>query len=189
MQQLPETIKSSIRSPIRSPIVEECARELLDSMPPVMWFIRRQMRAHRGGMSLAQFRSLARVNRNPSASLSNVAEHLGASLPTTSRIVTGLVEKGFLVRHNCRWDRRQVSLDLTPRGREVLQTARKAAQQHMETELGNLPATDLGALIKATKILKGIFGPANTPAPVVAANGNPSGGRSRKSANLMTGPI
>jgi DNA-binding MarR family transcriptional regulator len=153
MQPLLETTKSST--------VIESAREVLDSVPPVMWFIRRQMRAHRGALSLAQFRSLARVNRQPNASLSVVAEHLGASLPTTSRIVAGLVDKGLLIRHGCVWDRRQVSLELTPKGREVLQTARRAAQQVMELELARLSAPHRSALIKGLQVLKSVFGPAN----------------------------
>src|SRR5580658_7623362 len=113
MQPLLETTKS--------PGIETCAREVLDTSPPISWFIRRQMRSHRGGLSMAQFRSLIRVNRPPAASLSAVAEHLGASLPTTSRIVQGLVDKGLLSRAGCRWDRRQITLELTAKGRGMLQ--------------------------------------------------------------------
>lgn len=113
---------------------------------------------------MTQFRSLVRVNRPPSASLSAVAEHLGASLPTTSRIVAGLVDKGLMARSGCRWDRRQVTLQLTPRGRDVLQNARKATQHCMELELEKLSTPQRMALIKATKILKMVFGPASDPA-------------------------
>jgi DNA-binding MarR family transcriptional regulator len=153
MQQLLETTN-------KSPQIVECAREVLDALPPVMWFVRRQMRSHRGGLSLAQFRSLGRVNRLPQATLSVVAEHLGATLPTASRIVSGLVDKSLMTRKGCRWDRRQVLLELTPRGREVLQTARQAAQRRMEMELDKLSAQECKSLIQATKILKGLFGPA-----------------------------
>jgi DNA-binding MarR family transcriptional regulator len=146
---------------IKLPGSQECAQEILDATPPVMWFIRRQMRSHRGGLSLAQFRALVRVNRQPTASLSTVAEHLGASLPTASRIVAGLVDKGLATRHGCRWDRRQISLALTARGKAMLQEARKATQQRLETELNNLTPSDRNAVIQAMKILKNHFGPAN----------------------------
>jgi DNA-binding MarR family transcriptional regulator len=152
MQQLPSTTKS--------PWVAAAAREVLDAMPPVMWFVRRQMRSHRGGLSMAQFRSLVRADRPPQATLSSVAEHLGATLPTASRIVAGLVDKGFILRNDCRWDRRQVLLELTPRGKEVLHKARKATQRHMEQELNKLSRTQYKALIEAAQVLKGIFGPA-----------------------------
>jgi DNA-binding MarR family transcriptional regulator len=182
MQPLLPATKPSVDSDI-----VECAREVLDATPPIIWFLRRQMRTHRGGLSLAQFRSLIRVSRHPNTSLSNVAEHLGASLPTASRIMAGLVDKGLLLRHGCRWDRRQVSLELTPRGRDVLETARKATQQCMEHELSGLSRADRSTLIKGMTILKGIFGPAYEPeaVPTTSAadsgNGN-SNGRTRKAA-------
>jgi DNA-binding MarR family transcriptional regulator len=156
MQQLLATTKPSAE---KSPLVVQCAREVLDSIPPVMWFIRRQMRTHRGGLSLAQFRSLVRVNRPPQSTLSSVAEHLGATLPTASRIVAGLVDKGLMIRNDCRWDRRQVLLELTPRGREVLKNARKWTQQYMEIELEKLAPAERKMLIAAAKVLKTVFGP------------------------------
>ena len=140
----------------------ECAKEVLESIPPVVWFMRRQMRSHRGGLSLAQFRSLVRASRQPAATLTDIAEHLGASLPTTSRIVTGMVQKGLIVRRSCRWDRRQVLLDLSPRGKAVLQTARKATQQRMELELQRLSGPDQATVVAAMEILKGIFAPASS---------------------------
>jgi len=146
MQQLFEATKSA---------TTECAKEVLESVPPVVWFMRRQMRSHRG-------RSLVRASRQPAATLTDIAEHLGASLPTTSRIVTGMVQKGLIVRRSCRWDRRQVLLDLSPRGKAVLQTARKATQQRMELELQRLSGPDQATVVAAMEILKGIFAPASS---------------------------
>jgi DNA-binding MarR family transcriptional regulator len=168
MQQLLLTTKPAAE---KSPMVVQCAREVLDAVPPVMWFIRRQMRTHRGGLSLAQFRSLVRVERPPQATLSSVAEHLGATLPTASRIVAGLVDKGLMIRNDCRWDRRQVLLELTGRGREVLKNARKWTQQYMELELEKLTQSQRKALIVAARVLKSVFGPADN-AVVGARRGN-----------------
>jgi DNA-binding MarR family transcriptional regulator len=153
MQQLLEATKSAAAT--------ECAKEVLEGIPPVTWFIRRQMRSHRGGLSLAQFRSLVRANRPPAASLTDIAEHLGASLPTTSRIVTGMVQKGLMSRRPCRWDRRQVLLELSPRGKAMLQTARKATQQRMELELHRLTPQERTTVVAAMEILKGVFAPSS----------------------------
>ena len=177
---------------INAPSVEDHAREILDSTPPLMWFIRRNMRSHRGGLSLAQFRALCRVNRHPNASVSMVAEHLGASLPTASRIVTGLVDKGFLTRHGCRWDRRQISLELTARGRDILQTARKATQQKMGVELSKLNSDDIGTIVRAMKILRETFGPVAAPGtepapqPIVEVDGHPDT-KARKGHRVSNG--
>src|SRR3954465_6920114 len=103
----------------------DCARSVLDGLPQVMWFIRRQMRRHRTRrLSVPQFRTLVLLDRYPSASLSCVAEHLGTALSTASRLVSGLVGKRFVARREGASDRRQVSLQLTPAGREALGAAR-----------------------------------------------------------------
>jgi DNA-binding MarR family transcriptional regulator len=98
MQSLSQTSKRSS--------VTSCAWELLDALPPVMWSIRKAMRSHRGGLSMPQFRAMVMIRNEPDTSLSTVADHLALSLPTTSRIVTGLVEKGFLKRGGCAGVRR-----------------------------------------------------------------------------------
>jgi len=139
------------------------ARQILDAVPPVMWFIRRYMRRHRKGLSVTQFRTLFVVDRKPAASLSVVAEHLGASLPTTSRIVTGLVDKGFLTRHGCCDDRRQLALAITSRGRTVLDEAWSATHTQLETALAGLEPADHTILIQAMEILKTRFGAVDMP--------------------------
>ena len=50
--------------------LDECARQLLDTTPQVMRFIRAEMRSHRGhDLSVPQFRTLTFINRNPEVSL------------------------------------------------------------------------------------------------------------------------
>src|SRR5439155_16430756 len=111
---------------------DACARAMLDGMPPVMWFIRCHMRKHRtGGLSVPQFRALCLIDRYPTAGVSLVAEHLGCTQPSASRLVTGLVDRGLLTRRESRDDRRQVELALTNRGRSILGMARDATQAHI----------------------------------------------------------
>lgn len=110
-------------------------------------------------MSLPQFRSLVRVDRMPWASLSTVAQHLGASLPTTSRIVGGLVDRGLVARGGDLADRRRISLVITRRGRAVLQAARAGAQKKMEAELYALHPEQRAAIVAAMEILANLFGP------------------------------
>src|SRR5271168_1199175 len=62
----------------------DCAWEMLDAGPPMMWHIRRVMREHRRGLSMPQFRAMVMIANRPCVSLSCVAEHLALSLPTTS---------------------------------------------------------------------------------------------------------
>src|ERR1035437_9005187 len=119
-----------------------CAHLVLDTVPPVIWFIRHHMRAHRKGLSLPQFRALAAVDRDPAVSLSTLADHLGSSLPTASRIVAGLVKKELLSRKGCRNDRRQLALAITPAGRAVLERAWGSTQFEMEKRLARVSIAD-----------------------------------------------
>jgi len=122
--------------------------------------MRRQMRSHCGGLSMPQFRTLVRVNREPQASLSSVAEHLGSSLSTVSRIVSGLVDKGLVVRRGGpAGDRRRMSLTLTARGRAVLARARRGTQQRMEQVLGQLSLRQSADVLAAMGVLKTVFEP------------------------------
>src|SRR5690349_7578762 len=116
-----------------------CAAVMLDGLPPVMWFIRCHMRKHRTrGLSVPQFRALALLDRYPTASLSLVAEHLGSSQPSASRLVSCLVTRGFVTRRESAEDRRQIALLLTPRGKSVLRAAQQATQDSVAAEIEKL---------------------------------------------------
>ena len=135
-----------------------CARELLDVLPPVVWFIRCKMRSFRRGLSLPQFRALVFIDSQPDASLSACADHLGASKPTASRLIAGLVRRGLLARCDCEDDRRQLELSLTARGREVLHAARAGTQALLAKELESLAPSDRRKLLDAMKVLEREFG-------------------------------
>jgi DNA-binding MarR family transcriptional regulator len=150
MQPLPMTIEGQAS--------EDCALQVLDAVPPVIWFIRREMRAYRKGLSLPQFRALALIHRRPSASVSAVADHLGVSLPTASRLVQGLVEQGLLARKACADDRRQLSLAIAPAGQTVLQTAWSATQNRLTDQLRSLSPVQRQSIAQAMGALKEVFG-------------------------------
>jgi DNA-binding MarR family transcriptional regulator len=162
MQSLPKATKRLS--------AHDCAWELLDAAPPMVWYIRRVMRRHRAGLSMPQFRAMVKISNEPSVSLSCVAEHVGLSLPTTSRIVSGLVDKGFLNRQGCSKDRRQCLLGITPRGQAVLNTAWSAAQQSMAEELQHFSSADRAAVARAMRVIKKVFGSLGLPREIDLAN-------------------
>jgi DNA-binding MarR family transcriptional regulator len=137
-----------------------CAEELLDALPPVMRFVRKHMRSHRAkGLSVPQFRTLALLRSAPATNLSAVAEFLGSSLSTTSRIVSGLVEKGFIRRCERAGDRRNVELALTPRGAAAVETSRRATMAQLAGELATLNESDRTILLRAMQSLHTLFAP------------------------------
>lgn len=137
-----------------------CAQELLDTLPPMMRFIRKHMRTNRSkGLSVAQFRALCFLRNMPDQNLSAVADFLGASLPTASRIVSGLVSKGFVHRCERSKDRRCVKLGLTPKGRTAMDSARLATIPRLADEIDRLEADQRAQLFAALQALRSLFAP------------------------------
>lgn len=116
------------------------------------------MRSHRGAsLSLPQFRTLVFLRRNAGASLSAVAEHVGLTPPSASKMLDGLIARNLASRQESLADRRRVTLGLTVQGRAALKKARDRAQVHLAELLSNLPATDRAVVVEAMTVLQGVF--------------------------------
>jgi DNA-binding MarR family transcriptional regulator len=71
-------------------------------------------------LSLSQIRALHTLVREPEgASLGDVAEHTGLSLPTASRVVDSLVQRGLATRVESPSDRRVRNVAATGEAREL----------------------------------------------------------------------
>lgn len=137
----------------------ECARQILDAVPMVMAAIRTEIRSHRSSeLSVPQFRVLIFLNRHAGASLSDMAEYLGLTLPSMSKMIDGLVARNMVTRQMDPEDRRRVPLVLTALGRKAMQSAYKATESHLAERLAALPASERRIIIKAMRVLASIFG-------------------------------
>ena len=137
---------------------EECARQTLEVVPMVMRAIRTEMRSHRGSdLSVPKFRVLIFLNRHAGASLSDIAEHLGLTLPSMSKMIDGLVARNMVTRQMDTKDRRRVTLVLTALGRRAMQSAYNATESRLAERLVVLPASERGIIIKSMQVLESIF--------------------------------
>ena len=144
-------------STIRSS-VGECAHEVLDVVPMVFRVIRAELRKYGAKeMSVPQYRSLAFVYRNERASLSEVGDHIGLTLPTMSLLVDGLVARGLVSRRTDPEDRRRMTLTLTAAGRVRLESARAATMANLEERLRQLSASDRATITTAMRMLSELF--------------------------------
>ncbi len=135
-----------------------CARELLASVPGLMRVIRAEMRGHRQApLTVPQFRTLVFVNYHAAASLSVLAEHLGLSLPATSRMIDVLAKRGLLARRAQPSDRRCLALSLTHRGRVAFRAAHDATRAALARRLAELSAAELAAINQALAILNRVL--------------------------------
>jgi DNA-binding MarR family transcriptional regulator len=137
---------------------EECAREILDAVPVAMRAIRAQLRKHSGSaLSVPQFRTLLFINRHRGASISEVADHIGLTLPSMSTLVDGLVTRNFVLRRVHEDDRRRMTLTLSERGDAALLSARTGAQSYLTERLKPLPEAQRVTILRAMRILKRVF--------------------------------
>ena len=137
---------------------EESARQLLDVVPLIMRELRSQMRSRRApGLSVAQFRALVFIDRSRGPSLSDVASHVGLSLPSTNRLVEGLIERDLAVRDDDPSDRRRIRLTLTSKGRKMMETARRGTLDYFARKLSVIGEEDRELVSKALGILQAIF--------------------------------
>jgi DNA-binding MarR family transcriptional regulator len=139
---------------------EECARQVLEAVPMVMRVIRTEMRSHRGSdLSVPQFRILVYLNRHAGASLSDIAEHMGLTLPSMSKMVDGLVARNLVGRQMNTEDRRRVTLAPTVLGGKEMQSAYEATESRLAERLTALPESERRTIGQAMQALASIFAP------------------------------
>jgi len=130
----------------------------MDTTPQIIQSIRVEMRRGRvPDMSIPQFRTLRFIQRNPDSSLSDLAEHLGLTLPSASKLVDGLVKQKLLTRKESAEDRRRLTLILTQTGTSIVDSARASARIHLADKLKHLSDDDLETISQAMLILHPIF--------------------------------
>ena len=120
--------------------------------------IRAQMRSTAAKeLSVVQFRTLAFLDRNRGASLSDVKDHIGLTLPSVSKLVQGLITRGFLQREEDPNDRRRNALAATAKGKRVLEAARAVTRQSLADRLAGLDDESLARVLEALHALRPIF--------------------------------
>jgi len=128
-------------SSLLSSSADDCARELLEVVPPIMRVIRAEMRSQSTPeLSVPQFRVLSYVNRNAGTSLSEVADHIGLTRPAMSVLVDGLVNRKLMTRQTDPSDRRRLTLVLTRAGQSLYAAARQHTQARLAARLQTLSA-------------------------------------------------
>ncbi len=137
---------------------DEAARELLEVVPVIMKDIRSEMRSRRSpDLTVPQFRTLAFVDRNKGTSLSAVANHMGLTLPSTSKLVDGLIARGMITREDNPADRRRVKLGVTNHGLTILETSRRGTLNYLSDKIASLSAEDREVIVKAMKAMRPVF--------------------------------
>jgi len=138
--------------------VEDVANEIFDVVPLVTRAIRSKFREQRAAdLSVAQFRTLAFINRREGASLSDVAGHIGLTLPSMSKMVDGLVNRRLVGRHVHDTDRRRVCLSITPTGKKKIQASYVHSHAFLVDKIAGLSVAELETVNSALGLLQDLF--------------------------------
>jgi DNA-binding MarR family transcriptional regulator len=136
----------------------ECAREVLEVVPLVMAGIRGELRRHRGvDLSVPQFRTLIFLSRHEGTSLSQVAEHIGLTLPSMSSIIDGLVARKLATREAHPNDRRRMALALTTRGEATLRSTLGTTKAYLRDVFATLPPAERAIVVQSMRTLRPAF--------------------------------
>ncbi|MEI1377858.1 MarR family transcriptional regulator [Nostoc sp. UHCC 0926] len=148
----------TLDKPTQGTTSEECAARVMDTVPLMMRFIRADMRAHSAAfLSIPQLRSLAFINRNPGASLSDLAEHLGVTSATASATIERLVQRDFVQRIAHPQERRRVLLNLTEDGKHHLKQSQDQTRAHISDLLKGLTQEQISNIEEGLTLLKNVF--------------------------------
>lgn len=136
-----------------------CASDLLEVVPLVFRAIRAEMRSNRGAdLTVPQFRALIYINRQPDTTLNALADYLGLTAPTACRLVDDLVIRELVTRRPSARDRRRVALQITPPGRQLLESAHQATLRHLSSRLEVLEPEEKALISAAMALLERVFG-------------------------------
>ncbi|MBB4704673.1 MarR family winged helix-turn-helix transcriptional regulator [Sphaerisporangium siamense] len=94
--------------------------------------------AEMGDLSLTQLRALLAVDRHGPLNLSSLATRLNMSLSAAGRMVDRLDGSGLLRRFPAPHSRREIRIETTSDGREVLERLRSARRRRIGTVLERL---------------------------------------------------
>jgi len=150
--------------------LETCARELLDTMPLVMQDLRLIMRGQSApDLRVPELRCLAFLQHNPGSNLTDLAEYIGVSLPSMSKLIDSLTSRGYVERATDAGDRRRVQLRLTEDGDAILSAARDAVKAAFALKLAPLASGEIEAVTSGLRLLHRLFaGIADGDAPIAA---------------------
>lgn len=142
----------------RKKVSEQCAAKVVEVVPLVMRCLRADMRTRKSTeLSVPQFRSLAFLDRNPGASLSQLAEHLGVTRATASANTERLVQRNYIHRCDHPEERRKVVLNLTEEGKQHLYQTRAQTRAYIKDLLSDLTEEQVFQIDEALSLLKEIF--------------------------------
>ena len=150
----------------------QCAENVMETLHMMMRSVGREARKGSAeDVGMHQFRVLMTIKHHEGASLSQISEHLGATISAASKLVDGLVDRGFVQRETDLGDRRRLMLALSEAGEEVVNSAKLKVHSLLAQKLETLTPGECAVLNLAMDLLR---------SAIVSAPGRQSNQQSEK---------
>jgi DNA-binding MarR family transcriptional regulator len=108
-----------------------------------------------GTVSAVQLRAVTVLHQQPGANLSGLAQGMGVSVSVTSRLVDRLVAAGLVEKQPSTSSGREISLYLSPYGKETLDHYDELRLDRVRARLRELPADEVAAVVSGLHVLIG----------------------------------
>jgi DNA-binding MarR family transcriptional regulator len=130
--------------------------ELIDVVSLVTQAFWAELRRSGETIEMSQWSTLKRIDRAP-CTVSELARFKGVGLPTISKSIDMLVRRGWVERWVDKADRRQTLVRLTPKGRKLLTSFRKALESFLDQRLAALTAAERDAIDASMQLVRQVL--------------------------------
>ena len=142
---------------------DETAQELLSVTMMLMRSLSSSVRECERGLSPTHVGIMSRVSEG-ACTITELARYQSVRLPTMSRSVSLLVERGLVKRTVSATNRRETMVSLTNEGKRVLSRMKRHARRHVAQVLKPLNATECAKVHTGLRILGRMLAPTGLPA-------------------------
>ena len=104
-------------------------------------------------LTLSQLAALGTLARHGALTPGELATHERVQPPSMTRLIAKLEEAGLVTRADHPTDRRQVLVDISPVGLEILKADRERRDAWLAQRMRDLPPEDLEILHRAAEVL------------------------------------
>jgi DNA-binding MarR family transcriptional regulator len=109
------------------------------------------------GITITQWLTIIAFNQEPRLFMHQLSRSAGLSGSTMTRIVDRLVSKGLVRRYSSEEDRRQVCVELTPKGKDLLIRINELQIQFFGDGIKEIPSQKIDEVLEVVKILYRVF--------------------------------
>lgn len=117
------------------------------------------------GLAPALATALATINRDGPITLSQLAGQEQVAAPTATKLVDKLADQGLVTRQQDEVDKRVCRVQITPGGREKLESIRVRRTEWLASRLGDLTPSELARIGDALNVLETLIAPHPSPKP------------------------